>query len=146
MTQEVTQEVQSAEESADAANDAPRPFFILYLNGPEYVEELRRLSRWVEQLLLPVYGREVTSASPWCPRWREHPEAIGYLHALWLAWQDKTGPRATMLGPLEWHRDHLRPIMDALGSPDGPFAGCKRGAHRVKERPFVDDDGFLSAR
>nr|BFE59545.1 hypothetical protein GCM10020063_040710 [Dactylosporangium thailandense] len=130
--------------SVDAPEEASdEPFFILYLVGDEYVSELRRLSIWVEKLLIPVYAQEVTSSAPWCSRWRDHPEAIAYLHGLWLAWQDRTGPGADMTGPVTWHRDFLQPTMDALRSPNGPFAGCKPGAHRHKERPAVDDDGSV---
>ncbi|WP_444950572.1 DUF4913 domain-containing protein [Micromonospora ureilytica] len=124
-----------------AAEKNSEPFFILYFGGPDYVEELRRLSMWVEKLLIPVYGEEVTSGAPWCPRWREHTEAIAQFHGLWLAWQDKTGPKASLTGPSEWHRDHLGPTMAALRNPSGPFAGCKPGAHRAKERPPVERDG-----
>lgn len=143
--QETEQGANGADRTAptSAATGREKPFFILYLTGPEYVEELRRLSMWVERLLLPTYGREVTSGSPWCPRWREHPEAIAYLHALWLAWQEKTGPNANASGPLEWHRDCLGSVMDVLRSPSGAFAACKPGAHRIQERPQVEDDGLL---
>ncbi|RIV40380.1 DUF4913 domain-containing protein [Micromonospora radicis] len=125
-------------------DDDAGPFFILYLEGPEYVEELRRLSFWVEGLLLPVYGGEVSSSSPWCPRWREHPEAIAYLHGLWLAWQERTGADAQASDPAHWHQNYLWPTMDMLRSPNGPFAGCKPGLHRPKERPTVEQDSFLA--
>ncbi|BFU43975.1 DUF4913 domain-containing protein [Krasilnikovia sp. MM14-A1004] len=118
--------------------EPPQPFFILYLSGDEYADELERLTFWVEHLLLPVYGAEVTSQSPWCPQWHQHTEAIGYLHALWLGWQAKTGAEADAMGPLEWHRDWLGPIMEVLRNPSGPFAGCKPGQHRAKERPTVE--------
>jgi hypothetical protein len=137
----MTQTVQETEKPDEGVRKA---FFIFYLEGEEYVEELRRLSAWVERLLLPVYGGEVTSAAPWCPRWREHAEAVGYLHSLWLAWQEKTGPAADVLGPLEWHRDCLGHVMETLRDPSGPFAGCKPGSHRAKERPAIENDGFLS--
>ncbi|SCG33881.1 DUF4913 domain-containing protein [Micromonospora humi] len=125
-------------------DEPPRkPFFILYLDGPEYAEELRRLAAWVEGLLLPVYGGEVTSGAPWCPRWWEHPEAIAYLHGLWLAWQERTSPRATPSDPATWHQNHLWPTMSTLRDPAGPFAGCKPGGHRPKDRPWVEryEDG-----
>lgn len=124
-----------------AAEEEPDPFFILYLGGPDYLEELRRLSMWVEKLLIPVYGEEVTSGAPWCSRWPEHTEAIALFHGLWLAWQDKTGPKASLTGPSEWHRDHLGPTMATLRHPSGPFAGCKPGAHRAKQRPPVEVPG-----
>lgn len=47
---------------------------------------MRQLTLWVHHVLLPVYGREVTSMSLWCSRWWEHPEAVAQLHGLWLAW------------------------------------------------------------
>ncbi|WP_229403248.1 DUF4913 domain-containing protein [Micromonospora okii] len=115
------------------------PFFILYLAGPDYREELRRLTDWVNNLLVPVYGREVTSGSPWCPEWPKHPEAVAQFHGLWLAWQENTGPKAPLSGPALWHRDHLGPVMQSLRDPSGPFAGCRRGHHREKEVPYVDD-------
>lgn len=125
--------------------ESKKPFFILYLNGDEYSEELRRLAFWVERLLIPVYGQEVTSTAPWCPRWREHPEAIAQLHALWLAWQSLTGPAADATGPAQWHRDYLGSMMETLRSPSGPFASCKPGSHRAVARPALEDDGFLDS-
>ncbi|WKX23426.1 DUF4913 domain-containing protein [Streptomyces sp. HUAS CX7] len=114
------------------------PAFILYLDGEEYAEEMRNLALWVSDLLLPVYGREVTSAQPWCPRWWEHLEAVARLHALWLAWQEYTDPEAGVSGPAVWHRDHLGPVMTELRAPNGPFAGCRPGGHRPKEAPSVE--------
>ncbi|MFF1452684.1 DUF4913 domain-containing protein [Streptomyces sp. NPDC058274] len=114
------------------------PSFILYLEGGEYAAEMQQLSFWVADLLLPVYGREVTSQQPWCPRWWEHLEAIARLHALWLAWQEYTDPAAGASGPAVWHRDHLGPALAELRSPAGPFAGCKTGSHRPKQPPTVE--------
>ncbi|MCH0540236.1 DUF4913 domain-containing protein [Streptomyces sp. MUM 203J] len=112
--------------------------FILYLDGPDYAEEIRNLAVWVSDLLLPVYGREVSSSHPWCPRWWEHLEAVARLHALWLAWQEYTDPSAGTSGPAVWHRDHLGPVLTELRSPAGPFAGCKQGAPRPKAAPVVE--------
>jgi hypothetical protein len=114
------------------------PPFILYLDGEQYDEEMRSLAVWVSDLLLPVYGREVTSSQPWCPRWWEHLEAVARLHALWLAWQELTDPAAGASGPAVWHRDHLGPVLAELRSPTGPFAGCKEGSHRAKVAPVVE--------
>ncbi len=114
------------------------PAFILYLDGEEYAAEMRSLALWVSDLLLPVYGREVTSAQPWCPRWWEHLEAVARLHALWLAWQEYTDPVAGASGPAVWHRDHLGPVMSELRAPNGPFAGCRPGGHRAKAAPMVE--------
>ncbi|MEU6201508.1 DUF4913 domain-containing protein [Streptomyces sp. NPDC047061] len=121
-----------------AKKDSDRPLFILYLEGAEYARTLRQLTLWTHHVLLPVYGREVTSTAPWCARWWEHPEAVAQLHGLWLAWGELTGPGSGMCGPANWHRDYLNHVMNALRDPSGPFAGCKPGAHRRKEPPKVD--------
>jgi hypothetical protein len=117
---------------------APQPSFILYLDGPAYGEALDRLAFWVNNLLLPVYGREVTSNAPWCGQWWRHPEALAQLHGLSMAWQELTGPQSTLTGPAMWHRDFLGPVMTSLRDPSGPFAGCKPGAHRDKASPPVE--------
>ncbi|MEV6317812.1 DUF4913 domain-containing protein [Streptomyces sp. NPDC051776] len=112
--------------------------FILYLQGAQHEEALRGLALWVRHLLLPVYAREITSNTPWCPRWWEHPEAVAQLYGLWMAWQELTDPRAGMTGPAVWHRDYLGHVMNTLRDPSGPFAGCKPGGHRPKEPPKTD--------
>ncbi|MFI5994364.1 DUF4913 domain-containing protein [Streptomyces sp. NPDC051362] len=132
-----TEEPTAPEAPAAAEKPASAPLFILYMEGPAYASTLRQLTLWVHHVLLPVYGREVTSGSPWCPRWWEHPEAVAQLHGLWLAWGDLTGPGSTMTGPASWHRDYLSSVMDTLRNPQGPFAGCKPGMHRPKETPTV---------
>ncbi|MFD8736683.1 DUF4913 domain-containing protein [Streptomyces sp. NPDC059618] len=118
----------------------PAPKFILYLEAPEYGRALRQLTLWVHHVLLPVYGREVTSMAPWCSRWWEHSEAVAQLHGLWLAWGEMSDTRSESgpSGPASWHRDFLGPIMQNLRDPSGVFAGCKPGSHRAKEVPAVD--------
>ncbi|WP_328749946.1 DUF4913 domain-containing protein [Streptomyces sp. NBC_00285] len=126
--------------SGEVPQPASAPKFILYLQGPEYGQSLRQLTLWVHHVLLPVYGREVTSMAPWCSRWWEHREAVAQLHALWLAWGElsDTGSESGLSGPASWHRDYLNPVMHILRDPSGPFAGCKPGSHRAKESPPVD--------
>ncbi|MEU4569459.1 DUF4913 domain-containing protein [Micromonospora sp. NPDC023956] len=126
------------ETTAPPEQAVDRPPFILYLDGPRYAEALHMLTTWVHHLLLPVYARETTSTTPWCPRWWLHPEAVAQLYGLWMAWQELTGPQAGMCGPANWHRDYLAPVMGALRDPSGPFAGCKVGGHRAKEVPRID--------
>ncbi|MGW1722210.1 DUF4913 domain-containing protein [Streptomyces sp. NPDC002306] len=122
----------------EAQGPPPVPPFILYLSGPDHFEALHRLTLWVRHLLLPVYGREVTSTAPWCSRWWLHPEAVAQLYGLWMAWQDLTVPEAGLGGPAAWHRDHLSHVMATLRDPNGPFAGCKPGGHRAKAAPEMD--------
>jgi hypothetical protein len=129
----MTTEPEQLQQEAPAA-----PPFILYLDGQEYAEEMSGLAVWVSDLLLPVYGREVTSQQPWCPRWWEHLEAVARLHGLWLAWQELTDPAAGASGPAVWHRDHVGPVLAELRSPSGPFAGCKAGSHRAKAAPTAE--------
>ncbi|MFD8525454.1 DUF4913 domain-containing protein [Streptomyces capillispiralis] len=120
--------------------DENQPGFILYLSGDAFFEALAGLKIWVHNLLLPVYGREVTSQAPWCPRWWEHLEAVAQLFGLWMAWQQHTRTEGGLAGPGIWHRDFLTPVMTSLRLPSGPFAGCKTGMHRVKQSPPVDPE------
>ena len=114
------------------------PHFILYMAGPAYDEALARLTIWVRHLLIPVYGRELSSSSLWCSRWWEHPEAVAQFYALWMVWQDLTGPGSSLAGPAMWHRDYAGVALSALRAPDGPFAGCKPGVHRPKEPLLIE--------
>ncbi|MFF4215300.1 DUF4913 domain-containing protein [Streptomyces nondiastaticus] len=115
------------------------PLFIMAMEGQAYESELDALTDWVDDLLLPVYGREITSSAPWCPWWDQHPEAVARLHALWLAWQQHIGPEAGPSGPSTWHRDHLDHTMAQLRAPNGPFVACTtnpaRPAHRLLPGP-----------
>ena len=66
----------SAEPDTPQAGDAPAgpsSVFILALGGDAYATELAALSDWVNHLLLSVYGREISTARPWCERCRELP-------------------------------------------------------------------------
>ncbi|MEU1906579.1 DUF4913 domain-containing protein [Streptomyces hygroscopicus] len=129
-------------EAADNSNPAPEAtgeptptsVFILALDDEAYRIELEALSAWVNHLLLPVYGREITTHHPWCHQWHEHPEAVARLHALWLAWQQFTDTEAGLAGPSIWHRDHLDPTSSQLRAPDGPFAACTTNPNRPHHR------------
>ncbi|MFZ3572291.1 DUF4913 domain-containing protein [Streptomyces sp. BH097] len=135
-----------ADENTSAGPGTPREgptsIFILALDGKAYDEELAALARWVHHLLIPVYGREISTSRPWCRQWQEHPEAVARLHALWLAWQQLTDVEAGLTGPQTWHRDHLDPTLMQLRAPDGPFGACTtstaRPNHRVLAAPDVD--------
>src|SRR5689334_11142427 len=65
----------------DGEPGSPAPLFILAMGEGQYAAELNGLANWVTHLLLPVYGREISSTRPWCSRWYEHPEAVARLHA-----------------------------------------------------------------
>ncbi|MEU6172731.1 DUF4913 domain-containing protein [Streptantibioticus parmotrematis] len=132
--------VPPAADGAEAEEqDGPASVFILALGGEAYATELAALSDWVNYLLLPVYGREISTTRPWCAQWHEHPEAVARLHGLWLAWQQLTDAEAGLSGPSTWHRDHLDHTLAQLRAPDGPFAACTtsptRPNHRVLATP-----------
>lgn len=130
-------ELQSEPDSAQGAEgDSAQPasVFILALGNEAYGVELDALAAWVNHLLLPVYGREITTSRPWCHQWHDHPEAVARLHALWLAWQQFTDAEAGLAGPSVWHRDHLDPAWLQLRAPDGPFAACTTNPNRPHHR------------
>lgn len=124
----------SAAAGPGGSQEGPASIFILALDGNAYVEELAALTSWVHDLLLPVYGREITTGRPWCQQWQEHPEAVARLHALWLAWQQLTDVEAGLTGPSTWHRDHLDPTLLQLRTPDGPFGACTTSPARPNHR------------
>ncbi|MFE2426879.1 DUF4913 domain-containing protein [Streptomyces sp. NPDC059373] len=126
----------SAESAAEAEPEesGPSSVFILALDNSAYGIELDALSGWVNHLMLPVYGREITTGRPWCYQWHEHPEAVARLHALWLAWQQFTDVEAGLAGPSLWHRDHHDPTVLQLRAPDGPFAACTTSPNRPNHR------------
>ncbi|MFE0762884.1 DUF4913 domain-containing protein [Streptomyces smyrnaeus] len=138
-------EATSTSEGAKDGSKGPSSLFILALEGRAYEQELAALATWVHNLLLPVYGREITSSSPWCQQWSEHPEAVARLHALWLAWQQYTDAEAGLAGPSLWHRDHLDPALLHLRAADGPFGACTtspaRPNHRLLAAPEPASDG-----
>ncbi|MFE2938544.1 DUF4913 domain-containing protein [Streptomyces sp. NPDC059255] len=123
--------------SAPAALPEPRP--IMELEGEAYEDELDALGDWVDDFLLPVYGAEVTTASPWCLRWQEHDDVVAWLHALWLAYQQHKDPEAGLSGLFVWHRDFLTHAVAAIRAPGGPLSACmtspERPAHRVLPGP-----------
>ncbi|MEU9122831.1 DUF4913 domain-containing protein [Streptomyces sp. NPDC048506] len=124
----------AGDDSAVTGAEGPSSIFILALDGKVYAEELAALTAWVHHLLLPVYGREITTGRPWCQRWWEHPEAVARLHALWLAWQQLTDIEAGLTGPSTWHRDHLDPALMQLRTADGPFGACTTSSARPNHR------------
>jgi hypothetical protein len=118
----------------EADKPASTSICILAFDGPQYTAELAALRLWVEDLLLPVYGREISTNRPWCDRWQDHPEAVVRLHGLWLAFQQLTDSEAGLAGPATWHRDHLDPTLAQLRDPGGPFAACTTNAARPNHR------------
>lgn len=117
----------------------PEPKPILELDDEALEDELDALTDWVDDFLLPAYGAEVTTAAPWCDRWQEHRDVIGWLHALWMAYQQHKDPEAGLSGMLVWHRDFLTHTMAAVRGPGGPLSACMtdpdRPSHRLLPGP-----------
>ncbi|MFI1953161.1 DUF4913 domain-containing protein [Streptomyces xinghaiensis] len=130
---ELQSEPNSAQEASEEAGQ-PASVFIPALDNEAYGVEVDALTAWVNHLLLPVYGREITTSRPWCHQWQDHPEAVARLHALWLAWQQFTDVEAGLAGPSVWHRDHLDPAWLQLRAPDGPFSACTTNPNRPHHR------------
>lgn len=118
---------------------ASEPRFILTLDGAAFEAELDALSDWVHDFLLPTYGAEVSTAAPWCKQWAEHLDVVGWLHALWMAYQQHVDPEAGLSGPAVWHRDFLTHTMAAIRAPGGPLSACMtsldRPSHRILPSP-----------
>lgn len=103
-----------------------------------YRDELGDLAEWVNGSVVPVYvaTRVPSFQTPWCATWWERPEAVGRLHAIWLAYQAMSDTaEADATAPHEWHRDHLDPAMGQLRAPDRPFAGCMTKPGQISHNP-----------
>lgn len=89
--------------------------------SPAYPE----VDAWLRDWFAPRYRRSFdTGGRVWCPAWREHPEAVSRLTALWAAWQDLHDRPA---GLATWWLTHADPTLDALTDERGPFARCRAG-------------------
>ncbi|MFE4973356.1 DUF4913 domain-containing protein [Kitasatospora sp. NPDC056651] len=130
-----TGEEREEQEEREDDTEWQYPPFLFLLEGEQRDAELRLLAEWVEGVLVPGCLAEVSADARWCHRWIEHWDAVGVLHALWLAWQELTDPATCgFTGPSVWYRDHYRPHVAALRGPGGPFGGCTKGEHRTEHR------------
>ena len=78
---------------------------------------------WVDEWLVRTYLRSCSTIRIWCRGWREHPEAVARLSALWLAWE-ATAISSSRFAWSDWWLHHLDPHMAVLMDPAGPFQGC----------------------
>ncbi|MET8623713.1 DUF4913 domain-containing protein [Kitasatospora sp. NPDC004669] len=145
----MTSAEQPTPEEVEEAEPGGEPMYIVAFDDPEYYAELELMTPWVDQILSATFGAEVTASRPWCVRWPEHPDAVGRIHACWLAWQAAISPESGPAGPSSWLRDHLEPLLLKLRSADGPFAACSslgHVSHRVLDHPaFTDPASLLPA-
>lgn len=121
------------------AQAPPEPRPIHELEGEEYENEIDALTDWVDDYLIRIYGAEITTTAPWCRKWQEHEDVVGWLHALWMAYQQHKEPDAGLSGMFVWHRDFLTHAMAAVRSPGGPLSACMtspdRPSHRLLQGP-----------
>lgn len=95
------------------------------------------LDSWVEQFFAVTFTRSLGGEWRWCPRWREHPEAVFRLDALWRSYE--TLRREGGMGTAVWLRDHLEHQHGVLLSARGPFALCTLNRHEVMNPLPVSD-------
>lgn len=92
-------------------------------------EEQSDLDTWVHDYFRTIFWRPVGGESRWCSQWRQHPEAIVRLDALWRSWKALRGDQA--LGMSTWLIQFLDPQLNALLSARGTFARCTTRRHEV---------------
>lgn len=98
--------------------------------------EVTKLRLWMEQYLVPTWIYEASSDRPWCNQWHRHPDAVSVLHAVYLAWLELLdADRSGLAAPSTWIHQHLRPALDYLRAPTGPFSLCIRGTEIRHELP-----------
>ena len=85
------------------------------------------LDHWVEQYFLVVFARSTGGELRWCLEWRQHPEAVTRLEALWRSWEAMR--MDTNLGIASWLVSYLDPILSVLLARQGTFASCSPKRH-----------------
>lgn len=82
---------------------------------------------WVDQYWSVVFVRPVGGSVRWCEEWREHPEAVLRLEALWRSWE--TLRLDANLGMATWLTSFADAQVSALTSAAGTFASCSPVRH-----------------
>lgn len=85
------------------------------------------MDEWVDQYFLVAFARAIGGELRWCPEWRQHPEAVIRLEALWRSWETmRADPN---LGIASWLVSYLDPLLSALLARQGTFASCTPQRH-----------------
>jgi hypothetical protein len=85
------------------------------------------LTDWVDGYFSHVFARSVGGETRWCAYWRDHPEAVTRLEALWRSWETlRLDPN---LGIVTWLTSYLDPQLAALLARSGTFAQCSTDRH-----------------
>jgi hypothetical protein len=85
------------------------------------------LEAWVEQYFCVVFARPIGGEVRWCPKWRDHPEAVTRLEALWRAWEALR--LDANVGIAAWLTNYLDPQFAVLSSRAGTFSQCAPERH-----------------
>lgn len=112
-------------------------------DGEEPEREFEDVDAFVAGFLAPTWRRSLeTGGRVWCPRWRQHPEAVSRLSGLWLAYEALAHDKHT--GLADWWLRYADPTMTVLLDADGPFKACRHG-HTARLEPLpLDDAGARS--
>lgn len=85
------------------------------------------LDDWVEQFFTIVFTRPIGGTIRWCTHWRDHPEAVLRIEALWRSWETlRLDPN---LGIATWLVNYLDPQLAVLLSASGTFHACTADRH-----------------
>jgi hypothetical protein len=122
-------------------------------SAPEPREPLSaaELYTWVERFVLirqpsiadGFAGLGESRGVLWCPRWWEHPEAVGRLRAMaeaWRAVQATITDEGRGTAEARYYRDMFDPNWRELTSPEGPFHDCTPEHH--EPTAFLAHDSF----
>ena len=105
------------------ATHADAHFAADHVAAPAY----ETLDSWVEEYFTVVFSRPIGGEIRWCPQWREHPEAVTRLEALWRSWE--TLRLEPNLGMASWLTGCLDPQQPIFLGRSGPFAQCSVDRH-----------------
>jgi len=82
---------------------------------------------WTGEFMVGIFQRPFGGEVRWCSTWREHPEAVLRLEAMWRAWE--VLHQDDGLGLSRWLLNHFDPSFVVLTSRSGPFARCTVDRH-----------------
>jgi hypothetical protein len=82
---------------------------------------------WVVNMMQETLERRATNTRRWCPQWYKHPEVLTRFRILYASYREVEGLDAISYST--WFLDHLDRHLDAIFSPDGPFAACSPDRH-----------------
>jgi hypothetical protein len=82
---------------------------------------------WVVNIMQDTLERRASNTRRWCPEWYEHPEVLTRFRILHDSYREVEKLDAYTYS--NWFVDHLDRHLDAIFSPDGPFAACSPERH-----------------